>query len=86
MLLVVPMTPDFKAIVARHNGARPNPIDNPAWANAEMDIAALIALYREARSLLIKLDSNFADNWSSAAIVDYEKRRDAFLEATREQP
>ena len=76
------MTPDFKAIVARDAAYQG---DLPPY-DAEHDRRALIAMCREGRSLLIKLDSNFADNWSSAAIVDYEKRRDAFLEATLELP
>ena len=36
---------DVESIRARHKNARPNPIVNPAWANAERDIGALLDAY-----------------------------------------
>ena len=84
------MTPDFKAIVARHDGARPNPIDNPAWANAEMDIAALIALCREAKQLVMRRmafpDAKDLTDAVRYRLIQLEAAESAFLEATREGP
>ena len=39
---------ELAAIRARHESAKPNPNANPAWANAERDIAALLRITNDA--------------------------------------
>jgi hypothetical protein len=36
---------EIESIRARHQGAKPDPTANPAWANAEVDIGRLLAAY-----------------------------------------
>jgi len=44
------MTPDsLDGLIARHKGARPNPTENPAWANCEHDMGVLIAALERLR-------------------------------------
>lgn len=43
--IAMQMQGSVEGVRARHKAARPNPIENPAFANAEVDISFLLTAY-----------------------------------------